>query len=285
MLARDPSHQFVVNGDFNGFYYETALQTLAPAGNSGALSNLIYKLPVEERYTYYFDGYYQSFDNVIVSTGLYAESSFDIVHYNAGYNDGLSTTDHDQALALIGIARTGTGPAVAVADGFAITAISIYGGTVLANDTGGDPSLGVIALNGSASGVDHSVRLSSGALVTLLSGGTFSYNPDGAFSALAAGATTTDSFTYTISGGSTATATVTITGIATLRPTVPAISPGPPATTAMAARKVPIISTCRTGRRSREWRRRRGCRLLRGRADRRGPHQRRFGHRSGRHSG
>ena len=218
LLARDPSHQFVVNGDFNGFYYETALQTLAPAGNSGALSNLIYKLPVEERYTYYFDGYYQSFDNVIVSTGLYAGSSFDIVHYNAGYNDGLSTTDHDQALALIGIARTGTGPAVAVADGFAITAISIYGGTVLANDTGGDPSLGVIALNGSASGVDQSVRLSSGALVTLLSGGTFSYNPDGAFSALAAGATTTDSFTYTISGGSTATATVTITGIATPAP-------------------------------------------------------------------
>ncbi|MBC3941251.1 Calx-beta domain-containing protein [Sphingomonas albertensis] len=218
ILARDPSHQFVVNGDFNGFYYETALQTLAPAGNTGALSNLIYKLPVEERYTYYFDGYYQSFDNIIVSTGLYAGSSFDIVHYNAGYNDGLSTTDHDQALALIGIVRSGTGPAVAVADGFAITAISVYGGTVLANDTGGDASLSVIALNGSAAGVGQAVRLSSGALVTLLSGGTFAYNPDGAFSALAAGATTTDSFTYTISGGSTATATITIGGVATPAP-------------------------------------------------------------------
>jgi VCBS repeat-containing protein len=218
ILARDPSHQFVVNGDFNGFYYETALQTLAPVGNTGALSNLIYKLPVEERYTYYFDGYYQSFDNIIVSTGLYAGSSFDIVHYNAGYNDGLSTTDHDQAIALIGIVRSGTGPAVAVADGFATTAISIYGGTVLANDTGGDASLSVIALNGSAVGVGQAVRLSSGALLTLLSGGTFAYNPDGAFSTLAAGATTTDSFTYTISGGSTATATITVGGIATPAP-------------------------------------------------------------------
>ncbi|MES3101643.1 Calx-beta domain-containing protein [Sphingomonas faeni] len=218
ILARDPSHQFVVNGDFNGFYYETALQTLAPVGNTGALSNLIYKLPVEERYTYYFDGYYQSFDNIIVSTGLYAGSSFDIVHYNAGYNDGLSTTDHDQAIALIGIVRSGTGPAVAVADGFATTAISIYGGTVLANDTGGDASLSVIALNGSAAGVGQAVRLSSGALLTLLSGGTFAYNPDGAFSTLAAGATTTDSFTYTISGGSTATATITVGGIATPAP-------------------------------------------------------------------
>ena len=218
ILARDPSHQFVVNGDFNGFYYETALQTLAPVGNTGALSNLIYKLPVEERYTYYFDGYYQSFDNIIVSTGLYAGSSFDIVHYNAGYNDGLSTTDHDQAIALIGIVRSGTGPAVAVADGFATTAISIYGGTVLANDTGGDASLSVIALNGSAAGVGQTVRLSSGALLTLLSGGSFAYNPDGAFSTLAAGATTTDSFTYTISGGSTATATITVGGIATPAP-------------------------------------------------------------------
>ncbi len=218
ILARDPSHQFVLNGDFNGFYYETALQTLAPAGNTGALSNLIYKLPVEERYTYYFDGYYQSFDNVIVSTGLYAGSSFDIVHYNAGYNDGLSTTDHDQAMALIGIVRSGTGPAVAVADGFAITAASVYRGTVLANDTGGDASLSVVALNGNAAGLGQAVRLSSGALVTLLTGGTFAYNPDGAFSALAAGATTTDSFTYTISGGSTATATITIAGVATPAP-------------------------------------------------------------------
>jgi predicted extracellular nuclease/Ca2+-binding RTX toxin-like protein len=218
ILARDPSHQFVVNGDFNGFYYETALQTLAPAGNTGALSNLIYKLPVEERYTYYFDGYYQSFDNVIVSTGLYAGSSFDIVHYNAGYNDGLSTTDHDQALALIGIARSGTGPAVAVADGFATTAASVYRGTVIANDTGGDASLSVIALNGSAADVGQSVRLSSGALVTLLTGGTFAYNPDGAFSELAAGATATDSFAYTISGGSTAVATIAIGGVPTPAP-------------------------------------------------------------------
>ena len=215
ILARDPSHQFVVNGDFNGFYYETALQTLAPAGNTGALSNLIYKLPVEERYTYYFDGYYQSFDNIIVSTGLYAGSSFDIVHYNAGYNDGLSTTDHDQAMALIGIARGGTAAAVAVADGFATTAASIYRGTVLANDTGGDASLSVVAVNGTAANVGQAVRLVSGALVTLLTGGTFAYNPDGAFSGLAAGATTTDSFIYTISGGSSATATFTITGIAT----------------------------------------------------------------------
>ena len=218
LLNADPSHQFVVNGDFNGFYYETALQTLAPVNNTGALSNLIYKLPVEERYTYYFDGYYQAFDNVIVSTGLYAGSSFDIVHYNAGYNDGLSATDHDQALALIGLARGGTAPGMAVADGFAITAASVYGGTVLANDTGGDATLSVIALNGDAAGIGQSVRLSSGALVTVTAGGVFTYNPDGAFSGVAAGATVTDSFSYTITGGSTATATVTITGLATPTP-------------------------------------------------------------------
>jgi VCBS repeat-containing protein len=94
----------------------------------------------------------------------------------------------------------------------------VYRGTVIANDTGGDASLNVIALNGSVADVGQSVRLPSGALVTLLTGGTFAYNPDGAFSGLAAGAIATDSFTYTISGGSTATATITIGGVATPAP-------------------------------------------------------------------
>jgi hypothetical protein len=39
------------------------------------------------------------------------------IHDNAGCDDGLRTTDHDRALALNGIARTGTGPAVAIVAG------------------------------------------------------------------------------------------------------------------------------------------------------------------------
>jgi len=214
LLAADPNHLFMVNGDFNGFPYETALNTLAPVDGTGTLVNLINALPVEERYTYYFDGYYQSFDNVIVSQRIAAGSTIDVVHYNAGYSDELSATDHDQPVALIGLARGG-GAATAVADGFATTAAAVLRATVTANDTGGDPSLVVTAVNGQAAAVGSAVRLASGALLTLTAGGGFAYNPDGAYAGLGAGGTATDSFTYTISGGSTATATITVTGIGT----------------------------------------------------------------------
>ena len=54
-------------------------------------------------------------------------------------------------------------------------------------------------------------------LVTINSNGTITYNPNGAFESLAAGQTTTDTFTYAISDGfggtASATVTVTITGV------------------------------------------------------------------------
>ena len=103
VLATDPSHKFIVNGDFNGFYFETAIQNLTAGG---VISDLYQTLPVNERYSYFFGGYYQTFDYVLVSGGLAAGSQFDIVHYNAGFTDGLSATDHDQALARIQLASS-----------------------------------------------------------------------------------------------------------------------------------------------------------------------------------
>ncbi|WP_294356818.1 Calx-beta domain-containing protein [uncultured Sphingomonas sp.] len=217
VLANDPNHLFMVNGDFNGFPYEAALNGLAPVDGTGALVNLINTLPVEERYTYYFDGYYQSFDNVIVSQRLAGGSSIDVVHYNAGYSDGLSATDHDQPVALIGMARTG-GAATAITDNFTVTANNVLHATVLANDTGGDPSLTVSAINGAAASAGDTIRLASGALLTLTTGGGFAYNPDGAYATLGAGQTATDTFSYTLPGGSSATATITITGVAVPAP-------------------------------------------------------------------
>ena len=211
VLATDPGHQFIVNGDFNGFYYEGGLLALEHNfGGTGQLDNLYEKLAPGERYSYYFDGYYQTFDHILVSQNLTAGAQFDVIHYNAGYTDGLSATDHDQALATIGMARSG-GPATAIADSFTVTEEAIYKGTVLANDTGGDANLAVTLVNGVVPG--SVMHLASGALVTVHADGTFSYDTDGAFSGLATGQTTTDSFSYTITGGTTATVTVTVTGI------------------------------------------------------------------------
>ncbi|MEH2074557.1 MAG: putative Ig domain-containing protein [Nostoc sp.] len=86
--------------------------------------------------------------------------------------------------------------------------------SVLANDT--DPDAGdtltVSAVNGNAANVGNPITLLSGALLTLNANGTFTYNPNGQFESLAAAATASDSFTYTISDGSlTSTATVNLT--------------------------------------------------------------------------
>jgi len=95
---------------------------------------------------------------------------------------------------------------------------SSINGNVLTNDTDlQKDSLQVIEVNGNTVNIGSQIALTSGALLTLNSDGTFSYNPNGKFESLAAGVTATDSFTYKVSDGNgstdTATATITINGV------------------------------------------------------------------------
>ena len=89
---------------------------------------------------------------------------------------------------------------------------------MLANDTDVDTgaALTVTAVNGQRSSVGQAITLASGAKLTLNADGGYAYDTNGAFSTLAAGQTTTDSFSYTVSDGKggtdTATLTLTITG-------------------------------------------------------------------------
>uniref|UniRef100_UPI001882905E beta strand repeat-containing protein n=1 Tax=aff. Roholtiella sp. LEGE 12411 TaxID=1828822 RepID=UPI001882905E len=84
------------------------------------------------------------------------------------------------------------------------TAVNI---SVLANDNN---SLTVTAVNGTTIVVGTAITLSSGALVTLNADGTFTYDPNAQFNALAVGETATDSFTYAINDGSGLTNTASI---------------------------------------------------------------------------
>jgi VCBS repeat-containing protein len=117
-------------------------------------------------------------------------------------------------------------PAVAVDDGIATAENAVKSGSLFAdNGHGADsdldgPALKVATVNGSAANVGQAFILPSGAKLTVAADGTYSYDPNGAFNALAdssTGATNTsgtDSFTYTLAGGGTATVTVTIAGVA-----------------------------------------------------------------------
>ncbi len=115
----------------------------------------------------------------------------------------------------------GSGPAT-VNGGYAVAADEVLtidvvsGDRLLDNDTDPDgDTLTVTAIDGVAVADGQTVTLASGALLTISQDGSFSYDPNGQFDSLAAGALDTDSFTYTISDGhgNTDTATVTVTNI------------------------------------------------------------------------
>ncbi|WP_198000024.1 beta strand repeat-containing protein [Gimesia alba] len=118
-------------------------------------------------------------------------------------------------------------PPIAENDGFTTDEDTILVGGLLFEDNGNgtdrDPDLtDVFSVTGISEGmttgtVGSPFVLASGAIVTVQSAGTFSYDPNGVFESLAVGETDTDTFTYTImdpfGGTDTATVTITITGV------------------------------------------------------------------------
>lgn len=90
----DPSAKIVVQGDFNGFTWEPAVQSLI----AKRLTDLADTLPVQERYSYVFEGNSQELDHILVSGNFTAGSQFDPVHLNAELKDTAQvSSDHDAA--------------------------------------------------------------------------------------------------------------------------------------------------------------------------------------------
>ena len=116
----------------------------------------------------------------------------------------------------ITITGTNDGP-VANADTGSTTEDAAPPATFSSNDSDADASdvLAVSAVNGVAGNVGASVAGSYGSVV-IGADGSYSFTPNGAANALAAGETATDTFTYTVSDGNggtaTASLTITITG-------------------------------------------------------------------------
>ncbi|MDW3223931.1 MAG: Ig-like domain-containing protein [Paracoccaceae bacterium] len=136
-------------------------------------------------------------------------------------DDGNGGTD--TATVTINIDGVNDAP-VAQDDGFSTDEDTATSGNVLSdNGAGADSDIDdgdtvtVSAVEGSDADVGQEITLASGALLTLNADGTFDYDPNGQFEALAVGQSTTDSFTYTIDDGNggmdTATVTINIDGV------------------------------------------------------------------------
>ncbi|KUJ68856.1 endonuclease/exonuclease/phosphatase [Streptomyces albus subsp. albus] len=95
LLAADPKADVVVAGDLNDYQFSPALSALT---DGGVLTDLVNRLPREERYGYVYNGNSQVLDHVLTSRHL-RRVDYDIVHINAEFADQAS--DHDPQVVRI----------------------------------------------------------------------------------------------------------------------------------------------------------------------------------------
>lgn len=103
ILNIDPAAQVIVMGDLNDFQFSPPLEILT---TNGWLTNLVETLPVEERYTYVYDGNSQVLDHILVSESLLgALTEFDILHINSGFDVEQRFSDHEISLATFALGQ------------------------------------------------------------------------------------------------------------------------------------------------------------------------------------
>ncbi len=117
--SADPGANVVVLGDLNDFEFSETVSILEGAG----LNDLMNRLPLDERYSYEFEGNAQVLDHILVTQPLLARPlAFDPVHVNAEFFDQAS--DHDPSVVRIALDEPPTvdanGP-YTVAEGGAVT--------------------------------------------------------------------------------------------------------------------------------------------------------------------
>ncbi|HEY2297540.1 MAG TPA: endonuclease/exonuclease/phosphatase family protein [Jatrophihabitans sp.] len=98
ILSIDRNADVVVVGDLNDYQFSPALRVLTTGSASGTaapiLTDLITTLPVDQRYTYVYNGVSQVLDHILLGGSADARPwHYQVVHVNAEYSDQAS--DHD----------------------------------------------------------------------------------------------------------------------------------------------------------------------------------------------
>ncbi|WP_236654589.1 lamin tail domain-containing protein [Streptacidiphilus anmyonensis] len=96
ILAVKKNADVVVVGDLNDYQFSPALQSLTTGTADGTgpriLTDLITTLPLNEQYTYDYEGVSEVLDHILVSRGV-GDSTYQVVHMNSEYTH--QTSDHD----------------------------------------------------------------------------------------------------------------------------------------------------------------------------------------------
>jgi predicted extracellular nuclease len=100
ILSIDPEARVVVLGDMNDFYFSPPIDLL----EGEMLNNLIETLPLEERYSYIYDGNSQTLDQILASEGMMQGLvSMDVLHINSEFDYETRFSDHDPLIATFSL--------------------------------------------------------------------------------------------------------------------------------------------------------------------------------------
>ena len=113
ILAADKNANVVVLGDINDFEFSETVDIMVGSG-ANAIVDLPRRLPVNERYSYVYEGNSQVLDQILISKALtvappgakYRAYDYDIVHTNSEFYD--QDSDHDPQVVRLAI-RGGKG--------------------------------------------------------------------------------------------------------------------------------------------------------------------------------
>jgi uncharacterized protein len=113
LLAADENANVVVLGDINDFEFSQTVDIMVGSG-ANAIVDLPRMLPVNERYSYVYEGNSQVLDQILVSKALtaappgakYPAYDYDIVHTNSEFYD--QDSDHDPQVVRL-VMRGGIG--------------------------------------------------------------------------------------------------------------------------------------------------------------------------------
>jgi predicted extracellular nuclease len=92
LQEEDPEAKVIVLGDLNEFNFMPPVIALK-GEDTPRLVNMTESLPVEERYTYHYQGNAQALDHILVTHGLAEHAEYDVAHLNTEFYDAVS--DHD----------------------------------------------------------------------------------------------------------------------------------------------------------------------------------------------
>ncbi|HSI65819.1 MAG TPA: S-layer homology domain-containing protein [Planococcus sp. (in: firmicutes)] len=104
---QDPDLNVIVAGDMNDFEFTPSMQAL----KGDILTNKVEDVPLDDRYSYYYQGNSQVLDHILVTNNIAAQTEIDMVHINSMFMEQHGrASDHDPVLVQIDFAEPAATP-------------------------------------------------------------------------------------------------------------------------------------------------------------------------------